>query len=728
MRLPISIYPYKNIEDFNLDYLQKKVDELKSIIENFITLNTIKYANPIQWNITTQYGTNTVVVDPQTGTAYLSTKPVPSGVALTNTDYWTVIFDLDIAQANNNITLRDDGNNIVSTFESVVGNWLLWNGILYRVTRDIELAQAYLVGYNLERYTVEQFIADLKSDLMTEITDKYDEVMDVIGDLDELDTETKVDLVSAINEIFAKVGSVQENVNIYNVKNYDVKGDGVTDDTDAINALIDNVADGSVLYFPEGTYLIREIKDSSVSGNNMATNQLYEASLGIHLQNRNDITIKGAGRSTILKGIDPVGCLYGVIINIENCTGVIVKDLTVYGNLQTHVNVCNTGNLKDEWLYGVHFWKNSKNCLVDNVRCEQCHADGINLHDDFQRYVINIHIRDCTFYYCGRNGIQCGKSKITFIDNCTFDHMTGAQTTGCAVDCEAHDYVTENIYINNCTWTNTRQGVAFNTIKNAIVSDCYGDTFWNQSRKVYHGVTFDRGFGVIFNNIHGCATGYITDGTELHDSDVARLTVYSNLDRTQGNDSAIIEGCKIDAIVFYGNFDGNMLITGNKIGLIQIEPSLTVAGLNIISNYLEQLVLRMSGDVNIIGNTIVSPDGTDAQNAIRTLGTGAHKLIGNNIKVGTRSATHQINMNGDSIKVVGNTIEDNRGSGTCLVGTAADLEIVNNYIDASGASYAIQVVCSGTPLVDGNITKSISGITFSQGTNPTGAINRNYNI
>lgn len=28
MRLPISIYPYKNIEDFNLDYLQKKIDEL----------------------------------------------------------------------------------------------------------------------------------------------------------------------------------------------------------------------------------------------------------------------------------------------------------------------------------------------------------------------------------------------------------------------------------------------------------------------------------------------------------------------------------------------------------------------------------------------------------------------------------------------------------------------------------------------------------------------------
>ena len=721
-------WPYTNFHELNLEWILRRMSDLSNIVENFVALNTIKYANPIQWNIASQYEKNTVVVDPQTGTAYLSVTPVPSGVAITNPDYWTVIFDLDIAQANNNITLRDDGNNVLSTFTSAVGDWLLWNGTLYKVTQNIGLSQAYVIGYNIERYTVELFIKDTKDALMQEITDKYTEIMNDIGDLDNLSTTDKTNLVAAINEIYQKVSSVQENINIYNVKNYGVAGDGVTDDTDAINDLIDDIPDGSTLYFPEGTYMIREVKDNSISGNNMDTNQLYEASLGVHLQNRNDITIMGSGRSTILKGIDPVGCLYGNIINIENCTGIIIKDLTVYGNLQNHVNVCNTGNLKDEWLYGINFWKDSKNCLVDNVRCEQCHADGINLHDDFQRYNINIHIRDCTFYYCGRNGIQCGKSKITFIDNCTFDHMTGAQTTGCAVDCEAHDYVTENIYINNCTWTNTRQGVAFNTIKNAIVSDCYGDVIWNQSRKVYHSETFDRGFGIIVNNVHGLTDVRVTDGTHLYNCDIQRLTILSNLDGAQSNDELTIANCIIPVIVFYGNFNGNMMITGNKIGLLQIEPNLTVSGLNIISNYLEQLVLRMSGDVNIIGNTIISPDGTDAQNAIRTLGTGTHKLIGNNIKVGTRSATHQINMNGDSIKIVGNTIEDTRGSGTCIVGTAADLDIVNNYIDASGAGYAIQVVCSGTPLVDGNITKSVSGIKFSSGTNPTGAVNRNYNI
>ena len=98
-------FPNTRTYDKDLGWLIKRVIELNETLKNFVVLNTIKYADPIQWNIATQYETNTVVVDPATGTAYISVQPVPSGVALTNTDYWAVIFDLDIAQANNNITL-----------------------------------------------------------------------------------------------------------------------------------------------------------------------------------------------------------------------------------------------------------------------------------------------------------------------------------------------------------------------------------------------------------------------------------------------------------------------------------------------------------------------------------------------------------------------------------------------------------------------------------------------
>lgn len=87
-------WPYSNFHDLNLDWVISVIRELETKITQFVALNTVKYANPLQWDITRQYATNTVVIDPQDGTAYLSTKPVPQGVQITNTEYWTPIFTL----------------------------------------------------------------------------------------------------------------------------------------------------------------------------------------------------------------------------------------------------------------------------------------------------------------------------------------------------------------------------------------------------------------------------------------------------------------------------------------------------------------------------------------------------------------------------------------------------------------------------------------------------------
>ena len=87
-------WPYSNFHDLNLDWVISVISELETKITQFVALNTVKYANPLQWDITKQYETNTVVINPQDGTAYLSVQPVPSGVQITNTDYWTPIFTL----------------------------------------------------------------------------------------------------------------------------------------------------------------------------------------------------------------------------------------------------------------------------------------------------------------------------------------------------------------------------------------------------------------------------------------------------------------------------------------------------------------------------------------------------------------------------------------------------------------------------------------------------------
>lgn len=151
-------FPYTDFHELNLTWLIKKMIELNSTVKNFVSLNTIKYADPIQWDITKQYETNTVVIDPNTGTAYISVQPVPSGVELSNPDYWTVVFNLSqiISAINNNLTVHDAGMSPTATFESSMGDWVLWNNVLYIVTTDIVPGTAYVVGTNIKQISVEE--------------------------------------------------------------------------------------------------------------------------------------------------------------------------------------------------------------------------------------------------------------------------------------------------------------------------------------------------------------------------------------------------------------------------------------------------------------------------------------------------------------------------------------------------------------------------------------------
>lgn len=77
---------------YDLRWLVEKLLSFESDLKLAIDLQTIVYADPIQWDITSQYTRNTVVLDGYK--AYLSKQPVPRGIALTNTDYWQAIFDL----------------------------------------------------------------------------------------------------------------------------------------------------------------------------------------------------------------------------------------------------------------------------------------------------------------------------------------------------------------------------------------------------------------------------------------------------------------------------------------------------------------------------------------------------------------------------------------------------------------------------------------------------------
>lgn len=85
-------YPYSDVHELNLDWILAEIKRLHADYDDFKAANTITNAG--LWDITKQYQAWTVVSYNNAG--YISLKPVPSGISVTNTDYWGLIADYDM--------------------------------------------------------------------------------------------------------------------------------------------------------------------------------------------------------------------------------------------------------------------------------------------------------------------------------------------------------------------------------------------------------------------------------------------------------------------------------------------------------------------------------------------------------------------------------------------------------------------------------------------------------
>lgn len=88
-------FPHTRTYDSDLGWLIAALKRVENKLDHYLEQSVITFADPIDWNITTQYPALTCVIDPSDGTAYLSVQPVPSGILITDTDYWTPIYNYE---------------------------------------------------------------------------------------------------------------------------------------------------------------------------------------------------------------------------------------------------------------------------------------------------------------------------------------------------------------------------------------------------------------------------------------------------------------------------------------------------------------------------------------------------------------------------------------------------------------------------------------------------------
>lgn len=370
---PIHRAPYTNFHDLNLDWIMDELNEFNTKLTNFVSLATIKYANPIQWDITSQYEANTVVVD-SNGNAYLSVQPVPSGVSLDRTEFWTKIgnFDELWADVKKAITPNDEGHSPTATADRAVNDLVWVNGALVRVTRAMIAGDAYVPGSNCVSSSTNEvlhyLITAFNEGLSAEKTARENADTQLQKAIDN-ETQARKD---ADNKLQKNIdAALKSAINWANVKTYGAVGDGSTDETSAFNAA---KASGLPLYIPQGSFKVSGFESAqnvpvyidgviggtiTINGPIMAKNkQIFEAGASVtiakqyadgsadwfpdlqsaintlhkvHLSNRTytvstNITINKSGFSMVGPEYSDEG--NGALIILNNNSSIIVGDIS----------------------------------------------------------------------------------------------------------------------------------------------------------------------------------------------------------------------------------------------------------------------------------------------------------------------------------------------------------------------------------------------------------------
>lgn len=189
-------WPYTNFHELNLDWILETLKKQDAAIADFISLNSITYADPLQWDITRQYPKNQVVLDTN-GDGYLSVQPVPVGVEIDNTDYWTKIgnFSELWSTVKLAITAADEGLKTTASADRASGDLVWLNNTLYVCTTAITRGTEYGTN-NTAKTTIDARLANLAQAVKT-LQDNITDINTVLPN--KIDKDTTGDLAQSVS-------------------------------------------------------------------------------------------------------------------------------------------------------------------------------------------------------------------------------------------------------------------------------------------------------------------------------------------------------------------------------------------------------------------------------------------------------------------------------------------------------------------------------------------------
>jgi parallel beta-helix repeat protein len=218
---------------------------------------------------------------------------------------------------------------------------------------------------------------------------------------------------------------------IVNVRDsvYGAKGDGLADDTAAIQRAVDAVAGtGGTVRVPDGTYLV---------------NTVAQGSAGIRLKSSMTLALS---EGAVLKAIPNASENYAILA-VNNASHVNIVGGTLLGERSAH------SGSGGEWGMGVSI-EDSQHVVVEGVTARECWGDGFYISglsaDVTLCNVISDHNR--------RQGLSITSVDGLVVKSSTFKNTTGTEPE-CGIDVEPNDRQTvKNVRITGCTLINNAGG------------------------------------------------------------------------------------------------------------------------------------------------------------------------------------------------------------------------------------------------------------------------------
>jgi len=350
---------------------------------------------------------------------------------------------------------------------------------------------------------------------------------------------------------------VNGTLNFVTPEMFGAAGDGVTDDTVAIQAAMDS---GSCVVFRTRIYLV-----SPRSGEYGHVCLHVRSGQRIHL---NGATIKIANNSYARY------CAFGVnyLDNIsEIISDVLIEGGNIVGDIDGHTGTSGSQG------YGVAV-SHSNNVILRGLNISKCWGDAICISSMDssidpglkQEQAYNVSIQNCILHDCRRQGITIACGTNILVENCEIYNLAGTVDPGAAIDIEPDTTeIVDNVTVRNCVAHDCKQGFICSGTPAASVVNIVFDSCKTDRQILIH----NSGDVVrIYNcSSHGIVNGRYSSGLYAIGCFTTSITFESNSKNAEFHDCVIedtIVSGSSPSIVYFSN-DGSS--AGRTIGSVNFE-------------------------------------------------------------------------------------------------------------------------------------------------------------